>query len=70
MKEVRLKCEYCEGSKCDHCNQRGYMEKYGTPEEAIASFSEVAQEIVDDEDGEDFLFEFVLQVSLLEVVDL
>ena len=69
MKEVRLKCEFCEGG-CDRCNQRGYIEKFGTPEEAIASFAEVADEIINGEDGEPYMWDFVLRVSLLEVVEI
>jgi hypothetical protein len=69
MQEVRLKCEFCEEG-CDRCQNRGYTEKFGTPEEALASFAEVADEIIESEDGHDYMWDFVLRVSLLETVEI
>jgi hypothetical protein len=69
MKEVRLRCEFCEDG-CDRCENRGYIEKFGTPEEALASFTAVADEIINDEDGEPYMWDFVLRLSLLEVVEI
>jgi hypothetical protein len=68
MKEVRLKCEFCDGG-CDRC-QDGCIEKFGTPEEALASFAAVAEEIIESEDGHDYMWDFVLRVSLLETVEI
>ena len=71
MKEVRLRCEFCEGQgECSHCQNRGYIGKFGTPEEALVSFTEVAEKIMSDEDGNDYMWDFVLRMSLLEVVEI
>lgn len=68
MREVILRCEHCEEG-CSHCDQRGYVETFGTPEEALASFAAVADDIINDEDGEPYMWDFILRVSLLEVVE-
>jgi len=69
MSKVRVICEYCYGDneKCHYCHGTGYLAEYSSAKQAIMALKKEAEQIVESEDAEDYLFNFVLKVSLLEM---
>ena len=71
---VRLKCEFCKGTQiindkgCTHC-LTGYIMSYDTKRQCLEELIRISKDIIDDADGEDYFFDFVLRLSLLEIED-